>query len=451
MDFKIPIYYYDGIIITPDKYNIVNNIGNKLKCINKEIEFFYDTIMNIVQKIYDDGGFTKQITYQFILMEYSFEISDPLHDINKPCQVYNVPFEHKMRNIQAIFKESDETVTVQKSPLALRIPKKTQLNLGILKEKVSMIERDTTLLSELEKIPLINENELFVRPSKLCVIDDVSERIHFVLYSTSFYYKLFGFSDDIKKTSKLLNELKIYDYIKNLSDDKKKNFVPVIGVYKIENSSIIEKIVDINIQKKSKTLYVTKTGKISESTKTIIDRIKENQDFLTDTIVRNIFLAVKEMHKIGIVHLDLHLGNFLVDEYDKVYIFDFDTSYLKGVSNGHFTGDIELNLEVIKKIDILKLLKNLMIYDINEIINFNSSDPSIYASIISQIDDDDYINMMKNAENTMNSIFGDISASGIIDVLLNSIIQIVEKKSSKKSSKNSLKKISKKNFKKVYK
>ena len=92
-----------------------------------------------------------------------------------------------------------------------------------------------------------------------------------------------------------------------------------------------------------------------------------------------------------------------------------------------------------------------MTYDINRITNFNSSDPSIYASIISQIDDDDYINMMKNAENTMNSIFGDISASGIIDVLLNSIIQIVEKKSSKKSSKNSLKKISKKNFKKVYK
>lgn len=98
MDFRIPIYYYDGIKITPEKYNVVSNIGNKLLCLNEEIDFFYDTIMDIIQKIHDEGGFTKQITYQFVLMECSFEIYDFLHDNkNNPCQVYNVPFEHKMK------------------------------------------------------------------------------------------------------------------------------------------------------------------------------------------------------------------------------------------------------------------------------------------------------------------------------------------------------------------
>jgi serine/threonine protein kinase len=282
-------------------------------------------------------------------------------------------------------------------------------------------------VSKLEKIPLITENELFVNPSELCVIDDVSKRIHFVLSDTSYYYKLFGFSD-AKETLKLLNELKIYDYIRNLSDDKKKYFVPVIGVYKIENSSIIEKNVNISSQKKSKTLYVTKTGKISESITTIIDRKTGNSSFLTYPILQNIFLAVKEMHEIGIVHLDLHLGNLLVDEDNKVYIFDFDTSYLKGVSDGPFTESSEPNLEVIKKIDILKLLKNLIIYDINRILKFNPSDQTIYANIVSQLEDDSYINSIRDAKEQMSSIFGDKSASDIIDVLLNSIVQTGEKK-----------------------
>jgi serine/threonine protein kinase len=360
-------------------------------------------------------------------MVYSLEISVPQtqnNDKNKHNQVYNIPFEDKMKNIEALLKESDDTI-----PNMNKVPttQKKLLKLGILKE-VPVIEKNTSLVSELEKIQLITENELFVNPSELCVIDDVSKRIHFVLSDTSFYYKLFGFSDDTKETLKLLNELKIYDYIRNLSDDKKKYFVPVIGVYKIENSSIIEKNVNISSQKKSKTLYVTKTGKISESITTIIDRKTKNSSFLTYTILQNIFLAVKEMHEIGIVHLDLHLGNFLVDEDNKVYIFDFDTSYLKGVSDGPFTESSEPNVEVIKKIDILKLLKNLIIYDINGILKFNPSDQTIYANIVSQLEDDSYINSIRDAKEQMSSIFGDKSASDIIDVLLNSIVQTCEKK-----------------------
>ena len=372
-------------------------------------------------------------------MVYSLEISVPQtqnndKNKNKHSQVYNIPFEDKMKNIEVMLKESDDILSnMNKVPTT----HKKLLKLGILKE-VSVIEKNTSLVSELEKISLITENELFVNPSELCVIDDVSKRIHFVLSDTSFYYKLFGFSDDTKETLKLLNELKIYDYIRNLSDDKKKYFVPVIGVYKIENSSIIEKNVNISSQKKSKTLYVTKTGKISESITTIIDRKTGNSSFLTYTILQNIFLAVKEMHEIGIVHLDLHLGNFLVDEDNKVYIFDFDTSYLKGVSDGPFTESSftegsftegsEPNLEVIKKIDILKLLKNLMIYDINRILKFNPSDQTIYANIVSQLEDNSYINSIRDAKEQMNSIFGDKSASDIIDVLLNSIVQTGEKK-----------------------
>jgi hypothetical protein len=69
-----------------------------------------------------------------------------------------------------------------------------------------------------------------------------------------------------------------------------------------------------------------------------------------------------------------------------------------------------------------------MIYDINRILKFNPSDQTIYANIVSQLEDNSYINSIRDAKEQMNSIFGDKSASDIIDVLLNSIVQTGEKK-----------------------
>ena len=98
MEFGIPVCYYDGKKIKPETYNVVEVIKRKLMCINEEIDYFYDTIIDIVQKIYENGGFTENITYQFILMETTINIHNIFNrDENNPCYVYNVMKEHKMR------------------------------------------------------------------------------------------------------------------------------------------------------------------------------------------------------------------------------------------------------------------------------------------------------------------------------------------------------------------
>lgn len=98
MDYSIPVYYFDGIKVKPETYDIVKVISRKLMCINEEIDYFYPDIMQIVNQIYESDGFSKQIKYQFVLMDTSFDIHNLLNsDENVPCQVYNVYEERKLK------------------------------------------------------------------------------------------------------------------------------------------------------------------------------------------------------------------------------------------------------------------------------------------------------------------------------------------------------------------
>ena len=343
---------------------------------------------------------------------------------------------------------------------------------------------DSTFVQQ-HYIPETN-NSLFnnTTPEALEIISNESKRDHLVLSDSLFYYKIFSnHSEDIEQ---LMNELTIYKHIMDLQKNSKYTpFVSVIGVYKLEQSDeIFEFLKNETITKplkrkiklkddngdviSDKHLYVIQTQKIPETITVDMNPTESIE------IIINILEAVKEMHSLGIVHLDLHLGNILVDtRSNKVYIFDFDRSYLDADEKtilGPF--DSILNpqqLEVIKKIDILKLLVHL---DKNEFVkahefcsttsekpeNFNT----IYINYTSNEFLDQYIYNMKtidiNTINSMEIIFGNCSPSEIIDKLIKTLHPEQEggrryKKSLKKTSKKktSKKRTSKKTSKKISK
>lgn len=78
-DFKesygIPILFYDEKI-TSDNYDIIENIFDKIICINAEIDYFVPLIIETVKKIKNNGGFTLPKLYKIYLRYSELTIYD---------------------------------------------------------------------------------------------------------------------------------------------------------------------------------------------------------------------------------------------------------------------------------------------------------------------------------------------------------------------------------------
>jgi hypothetical protein len=92
--FSLPVYFYDGQRVTPATHDIVRTIHRKLMCIDTEVDYFMDTILEIVRTIHDNGGFqcARPTTYRFHLRTESIEVRDPrLASVSSlPCETYHV-------------------------------------------------------------------------------------------------------------------------------------------------------------------------------------------------------------------------------------------------------------------------------------------------------------------------------------------------------------------------
>ena len=126
--------------------------------------------------------------------------------------------------------------------------------------------------------------------------------------------------DNFTSENRFIKEFKILIHLNNLSFDTVKG----IGV-----------IVENGILKKG-WLVTTWVEHID-----FINYLKEKPDTNLESIFFNMGKATKKLHKLNIVHNDLHLKNFLINNNKKILIIDFDKSY--------FSDNLSLQLKDIKR------------------------------------------------------------------------------------------------------
>ncbi len=135
--------------------------------------------------------------------------------------------------------------------------------------------------------------------------------------------------DNFIDENRFIEEFKILIYLNNLSFDTVKG----IGV-----------IVENGIFKKG--WLVTKQVEHID----FINYLKEKPDTNLESIFFNMGKTAKQLHKLHIVHNDLHLKNFLINSNEKILIIDFDKSY--------FSENLSLQLN-----DITRFIRSVYKYN----------------------------------------------------------------------------------------
>jgi hypothetical protein len=81
--FEVPVLFNNHA----NDYNIIDDIFNKIICINSEIDYFVPLIMQKMKTMYESGGFTESKVYKIYLCNSEITIYD-LHNRNAPVEEF---------------------------------------------------------------------------------------------------------------------------------------------------------------------------------------------------------------------------------------------------------------------------------------------------------------------------------------------------------------------------